>query len=97
MANYSDIAAENIIQRLSEVAPELQNIKYEIQDGGQFLLLMASVDQSGGNGLDATLRGMIFDHLISNLPERKDDHSWMLVVYCRGVMVDSIFPNLETS
>lgn len=71
-------------------------ISYEIQDGGQFILISIAVDHFSTDGAESTFKqvGQILNRV---MPTRSDEYSWMVVFVKGGKVAESYFGGNQAS
>lgn len=84
-----------VIEDITEYFYEISNnnkvqIKFEIQDGGDFLLISMITEDKINSGEMVFLLNSIAKRADAKIPKRKNDFSWMVNFWSGSLIIDSI-------
>jgi hypothetical protein len=96
MPTYDDDHARRALAKLIDIgAGSLAGGSYEIQDDGEFVMLTTQVTLDLSKPELAELCDRIKERLSSELPKRKGDYPWMVILRRHdGWIVDSVIPDM---
>ncbi len=95
MSNNWEKLAEKIVLELRFLERQgLRDIKTEVQDGGQFILVTAKLETDVDSELVRSIGEGAKKILDQILPSRYGEYSWMLVISNNKEIVGTVFSDL---
>jgi hypothetical protein len=95
MKLFNDENSADVVRALNEVVQDRgRQVRYEIQDGGMFLLLMVQIADSLS---DESLEQLARDIKMSlgwRLPVLDTDYAWCVVMLRRDEVIQSVLPDM---